>query len=927
MTLAAFLLLVPMGGFAVETTAIQGIVYRADGTVAQGTMLVSWPAFTAPDGSTIAAGTMTATIAPDGSVNLALTPNAGANPAGTYYTVVYHMNDGTVVKEYWVVPQAATAAISQLRARVVPAAVAQQTVSQQYVDASINALQGALQGSYLQLKGGAMSGALKLSSDPMDPLEAATKEYVDAHAGSQLPQAQNVIAGRGDGGAVSLAEKGVTVSGANGTVAWDEDLNAGIYDPRDPRWAGGIYGPTPAAAAQAMSTQMACDLAMGKVKYARARWPQGTFLVDQLLIAPGSSWEGTANSTGGTVWHTQYNNHQTAYAPPSMTVTCSDGQQHTDSLGGTRVAHFTLQGCAQGGCTNAPGDTANYAVAGPYNTGLEMSNSAGIVEYVTANAFGGYAIRVDGQDTKSFHLTGGATGGSLEWYYYGGYKGLTESAVSAEVNATTTGSTGSVALSWPAVANATGYVVYRGTSAGGESVFYITTTNSLVDTGAAGNSGSVTNVVTNTLTAPAGVTATPSATGGTLAAATYYYRITATTADGWHGSMEFAGADTMADWIESYGMFDLPTAYTYHHLADILGGGGDGHFDHLWPQLGQVGIAQPWGAGAGDTYENVRIDFTRLEGFWTEDTNVNVNGGVIDGSCTGSNAATINTGQEGARFAGQCNQYWATGGGDNLTNVWFSYNPGFGPTYATADIMSEGGGSSVRNIRSASFQFIPGEGVMGGAYWEPQNQALTGVTIDPTYGTTSIAGLSYIYFTATSPASTWGFQNARAGQDFYVQGGNSNVTLTNNPNLLTCTGQNVNLGNVAGYLHFYVTNSSSYQGYSAVRVTEICNSNSVTNSETVTYSAVPAFSTATRASMMTLTGNVTSFTLGAGTDGQEKTLEFCQNATGGFTVAAPANVHGFMTVGTTASKCSAQHFIYSAGEAAWLADSPGVVNE
>src|ERR1700761_1668110 len=112
--LAGLLLLIPTHGFAtVQTTSIQGIVYRADGSVAQGTVLVSWPSFTAADGSAVAAGNTTATIAPDGSVNMVLAPNAGANPQGTYYTVVYHMTDGTVQKEYWVVPQASTATISQ----------------------------------------------------------------------------------------------------------------------------------------------------------------------------------------------------------------------------------------------------------------------------------------------------------------------------------------------------------------------------------------------------------------------------------------------------------------------------------------------------------------------------------------------------------------------------------------------------------------------------------------------------------------------------------------------------------------------------------------------------------------------------------------------------------------------------------------------
>jgi hypothetical protein len=44
-------------------------------------------------------------------------------------------------------------------------------------------------------------------------------------------------------------------------------------------------------------------------------------------------------------------------------------------------------------------------------------------------------------------------------------------------------------------------------------------------------------------------------------------------------------------------------------------------------------------------------------------------------------------------------------------------------------------------------------------------------------------------------------------------------------------------------------------------------------------------------------------------------------------VAAPSNVHGFMTVGATASKCNSQHFTYSTGATAWLADSAGVTNE
>jgi hypothetical protein len=918
--LASLLLLIPMQGHAIQTTNVQGIVYRADGSVAQGTLLVSWPSFTAADGSAIAAGNTTTRIAPDGSVTIALTPNYGANPQGTYYTVVYHMTDGTSQKEYWVVPQAPTATISQLRARVVPAAVAQQSVTQQYVDTSISALQG----SFLQLKGGTMSGALRLSSDPMDPMQAATKEYVDAQAGgAKLPAAQNVIAGSGTGGAVSMAEKGVNVSGTNATVAWDEDLKGGIYDPRDPRWGGGIYGPDPAAAAQAMSNQMACDLAMGLVQHATARWPQGTFFLDQLLIAPGSNWEGVPQADGGTVWHSKYNNHFLARAPITMTVTCSDGNTYTDSIGLTRVAHFTLAGCAQGDCSNAPGDTAFYGGGGPGNTGLEMDTN-GTIEYVYALTFGGFGLKDQGQDSKLFH---NRVYSNDEWYYYGGYKGVTESPASAEVSAVTSGTTSSVDLSWPAMTGATGYVVYRGSTAGGENAFFMTTTNSFTDTGATGATGSVLNVVTNSLGSPGTITAAPSTTGGTLAAGTYYYKITSYGADGWHGSAEVGGLDVQADWLEAYGLFDGPTVYTYHHLADILAGGGNSHFDHFWPQLGQVGIAQPYGSGFGDMYEHARIDFARLEGFWSTDINVSLTDSMIDGSCTASNAQAINTGPPGfERFAGQCTQYFSTGAGATLDNVYFTDNAGFGPTFKTADIMNESGTSVTKNVHGASLQIIPSEGPAAGAYWEPT----TFVTIGVTGPQPSLSGLAVIYTADTSPITYTGFKNLQAGQDFYIYGGNPNVTIQNTfPNIVTCSGQNIHMGDVAGFLHFRQTASGLF-GFPA-QVREVCSSaatpSTVSSSETVTYSAAPTFSTANRASTITLAGNVTSFTLSAGADGQEKTLTFCQNATGGYSVVAPSNVHGFFTVGTTANKCSSQHFTYSTTQSGWLADSTGVINE
>lgn len=97
------------------------------------------------------------------------------------------------------------------------------------------------------------------------------------------------------------------------------------------------------------------------------------------------------------------------------------------------------------------------------------------------------------------------------------------------------------------------------------------------------------------------------------------------------------------------------------------------------------------------------------------------------------------------------------------------------------------------------------------------------------------------------------------------------------------------------------------------------------SSETVASSATPTFSVNTGTSYNVLTANVTSFTLAAGIDGQLKTLCFKQGL-GPFTVAAPANVHGFFTVGVTNADYSCQSFVYNLTNSIWLATSTGVVN-
>jgi hypothetical protein len=101
LTLSVIAALIPLRATAqIGTTTVQGTIYRADGTAASGTVLISWSAFTTPQNQAVAAGSLSATIGANGFLSVNLTPNAGALPGGSYYTAVYHLSDGTVSQEY-----------------------------------------------------------------------------------------------------------------------------------------------------------------------------------------------------------------------------------------------------------------------------------------------------------------------------------------------------------------------------------------------------------------------------------------------------------------------------------------------------------------------------------------------------------------------------------------------------------------------------------------------------------------------------------------------------------------------------------------------------------------------------------------------------------------------------------------------------------
>lgn len=99
----------------------------------------------------------------------------------------------------------------------------------------------------------------------------------------------------------------------------------------------------------------------------------------------------------------------------------------------------------------------------------------------------------------------------------------------------------------------------------------------------------------------------------------------------------------------------------------------------------------------------------------------------------------------------------------------------------------------------------------------------------------------------------------------------------------------------------------------------------VTGVNTVAFSATPTFDASLGNNQkITLTGNVTSSTLSNAAAGESINFVICQDGSGSHTFTWPTNVKGGMTIGSTASKCNAQNFIFDGTNA--YAISAGVTN-
>ena len=160
---------------------ISDTVYRADGSPARGTVLISWQAFTTSAGQAVSPGSLLVTLDSSGGFNASLAPNTGAQPAGTYYKAIFKLNDGTTETEYWVVPNTQTTTIGAIRSKLVPAQQAAQFLTRDVADSVYVSL-----ASTQTITGVKTFSASPAVPTPQNPTDAANKSYVDANSGSAI---------------------------------------------------------------------------------------------------------------------------------------------------------------------------------------------------------------------------------------------------------------------------------------------------------------------------------------------------------------------------------------------------------------------------------------------------------------------------------------------------------------------------------------------------------------------------------------------------------------------------------------------------------------------------------------------------------------------------------------------------------------------
>ena len=416
-------------------TSVVDTVYRADGSFAQGVLVITWPAFVAADGTAVAAGSLDVTLGANGALNVALATNAGAAPAGVYYSVVYQLQPSEVRTEYWVVPATSPATLAQVRTTP-GSGTAAQPVSMQYVNSALAAkandnavvhlagtetvngtksfstppnvptpvgtgdvtnkayVDGAIAtvgaGNYLPTAGGAMTGALTLSANPTAPLQAAPKQYVDLSSASKANLVSGLVPtnelGSGTASALNcLLGSGTWGScGSSANATEIQSVPVGSTAPANGQVlayssATGQYAPsTPSGGSGGVSVSPAASQNIAQ--------PGGTEfstnnLSNIIYVAPNDNWlqnpSGTISAGANTVTLTPCPRGLTA-----VTVMPSQTYGYISGVGTPEAVLITSTTCTQAGGSNG---TITFTAANSHGSGYSIgSASQGVQEAINS---------------------------------------------------------------------------------------------------------------------------------------------------------------------------------------------------------------------------------------------------------------------------------------------------------------------------------------------------------------------------------------------------------------------------------------------------------------------------------------------------------------------------------------------------------------
>ncbi|MGA9354159.1 MAG: hypothetical protein WBV46_10755 [Terriglobales bacterium] len=391
----------------VGLTTISDTVYRADGTPASGTALISWPSFQTAAGQAVTAGNLSITIEA-GAFLAQLAPNVGATPAGTYYVVVFQLDDGTVRTEYWSVPTTSPTTIAAV-ITTPGTGLGNTAATQQYVNSAVaglavdstvvhlagtetitgtkqfavapslptptgsseaankgyvdTAVANVGSGSYVLLSGDTMTGPLTLAGPPTAPNQAADQQYVNTGLSAKADLVSGLVP-TGELGA-GVASSGTCLTGNSTWGTCGSGAPAGItYATTALNWSQTIASPL-TGGAQATVTLTPCPVGVDTTSgagYDVLVSGGGNSEAVAVLTASGGCTSGAAS---GTITFTSFFSYAAGYTVGSA----SSGIQETlNAACGTDPSSWKNIQCNVTIPSNGPGYPAHslniYNVAG-----------------------------------------------------------------------------------------------------------------------------------------------------------------------------------------------------------------------------------------------------------------------------------------------------------------------------------------------------------------------------------------------------------------------------------------------------------------------------------------------------------------------------------------------------------------------------------